>query len=379
MRTTIALAVGILGAILGTFLGTFLGLVVSGTADAQTAPPTITPEAQLSLPVGRTASAVEISHDIAVVGSDGYPSSFGLVQIFRRQNGIWTAQGTLTRPNAFIGDRFGSSLEWDGRTLVVGSPGDPSGADGAVVIYELVAGSFVLKQVIDVPGGEPNFGLRLSLDRDRVAVTATVAFSTTNATYVFKRDAGGLWAQQAHLQPPQGDEDQFGVAVDLRGRRLIIGADQGYPARYALIYREVNGQWQQEARIENPPGGSFGRGVEIAGDLAWIGNPNAMTAYEYRRINGTWTLASTLVGTAGPYYGGVLQLRGKRELFVVDNNRTYLYTAGPSGWTLRATFLVPGAAFFDPFNEEELDVSGKRLAAVVSGIAYLFAVPATAN
>lgn len=353
-----------------------VGLAISPVLGAQTSPPTITPEAQLSAPPGRTPTTAEIRRNIAFVGSDGYPSAAGVVQVYQKQNGSWTAQGTLTRPNAFIGDRFGGSMEWDGRTLVIGSPGDPSGADGSITIYERVANNFVLRQVIDVPGGEPNFGLRLSLHGERLAVSATVGFSTTNAVYVFKRGVGGLWAQQAHLQPPQGDEDQLGIAVDLHGDRLIIGADQASPTRYALIYREVNGQWQLDARIDNPGGfGDFGRGVEIHGDRAWIGSPNAMTAYEYRRANGVWTLTSSISGTAGPYFGGVLQLRGKRNLFVVDNNRIYLYSAAAGVWSQRATFFVSASPFFDPFNEEALDVSGRKVAAVSSGAVYVFDVP----
>jgi hypothetical protein len=353
-----------------------VGLAISPVLGAQTSPPTITPEAQLSAPAGRTATTAEIKRNIALVGSDGYPSATGLVQVYQKQNGSWTAQGTLTRPNAFIGDRFGGSMEWDGRTLVIGSPGDPSGADGAIAIYERVDGNFVLRQVIDVPGGEPNFGLRLSLHGDRLAVSATIGFSTTNAVYVFKRDVGGLWAQQAHLQPPQEYEDQLGIAVDLRDDRLIIGADQSSPVPYALIYREVNSQWQLETRIERPDGfGAFGRAVEIHGDRAWIGNPGSMTAHEYRRTNGAWTLTSSITGTAGPYFSGVLQLRGKRNLFVVDNNRIYLYSAAAGVWSQRATFTVPAAPFFDPQNEEALDVSGRKVAAVSSGSVYVFDVP----
>jgi hypothetical protein len=352
-----------------------VGLAFSPVLYAQTTPPTITPEAQLALPVGRTATTVEIRRNLALVGSDGYPSTYGLVQVYQRQNGSWIAQGTLTRPTAFIGDRFGGSMEWDGRTLVIGSPGDPSGADGAIAIYERVAGNFVLRQVIDVPGGEPNFGLRLSLHGDRLAVSATIGFSTTNAVYVFKRGVGGLWTQQAHLQPPQEYEDQLGVALDLRDDRLIIGADQASPVPYALIYREVNSQWQLETRINRPDSfGAFARGVEIHGDLAWIGNPNSMTAHEYRRVNGTWTLTSSITGTAGPYFSGVLQLRGKRNLFVVDYNLIYLYSAAGGVWSKRATFAVPDS-LYDPFNEEALDVSGRKLAAVSSGAAYVFNVP----
>ena len=353
-----------------------VAFALSASLRAQTSPPTITPEAQLAAPAGRTASSVEILRDIALVGSEGssFTSTTGLVRVFQRQNGTWVTQAILRRPNAFIGDRFGTSMEWDGRTLVVGSPGDPSGADGAVAIYERRAGNFVLRQIIDVPGGEPNFGLRISLHGDRFAVSATVAFSTTNAVYVFKRGAGGLWAQQAHLRPPQGGEDQLGIALDLDRERLIIGADQAAEGRYALIYREVQGQWQLEARIDSPLqfSSSFGRGVEIRADLAWIGDPLAETAYEYRRANGAWTLTSSIVGAAGPFFGGTLQLISKRHLYIVDLNAVHLYTAAGGEWSRRAIFRVPDAPFFDPQNEEALDASGKKVAAVAGGFVYIF-------
>jgi hypothetical protein len=343
------------------------------------APPLIAPEAEFTPPPGRIAVAVDIHRDIAIVASDApSPSSIaGMVEVYKRQGGscqasCWTLQQTLFRPNAHGGDRFGASLEWDGRTLVIGSPGNPSAAAGAILIYERAGNTFEWRQTIAVPHGEPNFGMRLSLFRDRLAVSAVVAFSTTNAVYVFERDASGVWSEQAHLTPPQGDEDQFAISIDLHGRRLIAGADQSPPGRYALIFREAQNSWQQEARISAPPDqfGSFGRGVEINGDLALISDFNFGAVNEYRRSNGAWTLVDTFTNDA-TFFGGNLHLRGKRNLFISSISAIHLYAPSGDTWTPRAEFRVADL-FHDPHNEEALDAQGKRVIGVFSGRGYVF-------
>ena len=241
------------------------------------------------------------------------------------------------------------------------------------MIYERVGDTFVWRQTIDVPHGEPNFGLRLSLFRDRLAVSAVVGFSTTNAVYVFERDASGVWSEQAHLSPPQGDEDQFGISIDLHGRRLIAGADQSPPSRYALIFRETtNNSWQQEARIDAPPGqlGSFGRGLEINGSMALISDFNNGVVNEYRRSNGAWTLVDTFNNSA-TYFGGNLHLRGKRNLFMSSFFSIHLYAPSGDTWTPRAEFRVADLPH-DPHNEEVLDAQGKRVIGVFGGRGYVF-------
>ena len=45
------------------------------------------------------------------------------------------------------------------------------------------------------------------------------------AAYVFARDAGGIWSQQAYLKASNADSgDEFGFSVALAGDDLVVGA-----------------------------------------------------------------------------------------------------------------------------------------------------------
>jgi len=61
---------------------------------------------------------------------DNSKSGAGAVYLFRKDAGIWAQEAYIKASNSDRGDRFGSSLDLEGTTLIVGSPQEAGGSTG---------------------------------------------------------------------------------------------------------------------------------------------------------------------------------------------------------------------------------------------------------
>jgi len=187
-----------------------------------------------SLPPGVFSSRVALSADgntLAVADPLDFPSTWpqpsgkGSIQVFRRcGRGCWRREARLT--NFDVATSFGDpmALSGDGRTLAVGA------YDG------------------DGPVGSENW---------------------TGGVYVFVRDEGASWRQQALLRPAQPLANElFGyrMAIDHGGSRLVVG---GVLPRIHVFARDGTSIWRQQALIEEPPTGAYlipGRALALSGN-----------------------------------------------------------------------------------------------------------------
>ena len=150
-------------------------------------------------------------------------------------------------------DEFGSSVSLSGNTLAVGARLE----DGRATA---------------VNGDEA--------DQD-------VSTSAAGAVYVFERDAGGSWVQQAYLKASNNDgNDEFGFSVALEGDTLVVGApsedsdgvginpiigsNSGAGNSGAVyVFTRNGGVWSEQAHIKASNADSddrFGEGVAISSD-----------------------------------------------------------------------------------------------------------------
>ena len=158
--------------------------------------------------------------------------------------------------NTNAADRFGQSVavSGDGNTLAVGADGEDSAATG-------------------VNGDQA----------DNNAVAA-------GAVYVFTRDSGGVWTQQAYVKASITDaDDGFGHSVALSGdgNTLVVGADgedsaatgvngdqtdnnaPGAGAVYFFTRKNFGSVWIQQAYIKasnTDASDGFGHSVALSGD-----------------------------------------------------------------------------------------------------------------
>jgi len=211
---------------------------------------------------GDTLAVSALGEKSSATGVDGNQADnseplAGAVYVFTRDPaGIWSQQAYIKASTVDEEDLFGRSIALDGDTLVVGADGDDSSATG-------------------VNGDQSDNSL-----------------FQAGAAYVFTRDAGGNWSQQAYLKASNtGYVDGFGYSVSLSGDTLAVGAynewsaatgvdgDQaddsagGAGAVYMFV-RDSSGVWTQQAYLKasnTDPGDWFGYSVALSTDTLAVG------------------------------------------------------------------------------------------------------------
>ena len=339
-------------------------------------------------------------------GGDQYPPVTGVVNIYRKVDDAqcsvspcWVEESQLQRPDALPGDGFGICIDFDGRTLVIGSPAfDMTGAGGdidyaAVYVYERDRDRFVFKQKLQGvpipanPGGLSHFGLTAVLSGDRLAITQLPEFVSGSA-YVFKRNERGVWHQEAQLQPAAITlSDQFGVSVDLTRDTLISGSDT---TGYATLFYRKGDDWTEGPTLRAPDqawngGGGFGRSVTFRGDDqvavgAYLSaDPNYAvyhgSEYLFKRDGQDWIQQTVIVDPdfaplTGPMFGAQSKFRGGR-LAIASTEGIYLYEHRDKQWVWVAKLVLPSPEYFVLDNSlESLDLNTTTVVATtITGIA----------
>ncbi len=213
--------------------------------------------------------SVAVSGDTIVIGAFGETSNAGKVRspetdvsltqagaayVFTRSSVTWTEQAHLKSGKSGRGDLFGIAVAIAGERIVVGAPGEDSGATG-------------------VSGDEADNGA-----------------SQSGAAYVFARK-GTTWKQQAYLKASNtGDGDLFGRAVAISGNVVVVGAPQesgkannvdgdqtdnsASQAGAAYVFARNSKGWKQQAYLKasnSEEGDQFGFAVAATGEMVVVG------------------------------------------------------------------------------------------------------------
>jgi hypothetical protein len=210
---------------------------------------------------GESSSATGIGRD----QENDSAASAGAVYVYTRDAlGHWSQQAYVKASNTDAGDVFGTSvaLAADGATLAVGAPGEASNtigvggdqtddsADDAGAVYVFTrngAGTWSQQAYVKASntGAADWFGWAVDLSADGATLAVGARQEASDATgiggsqgddpatlnfgaaYLFTRDAGGVWTQQAYVKAPNADGgDEFGTAIVLAadGAALAVGA-----------------------------------------------------------------------------------------------------------------------------------------------------------
>ena len=216
--------------------------------------------------------AVAIAGDTVVVGASGERSNAtgingneadnsadaaGAAYVFVRDgSGNWVQQAYLKASNTDAGDFFGTAVAIAGDTVVVGATGEDSNATG-------VNGS----------QGENSA-------------------NSAGAAYVYVRDGGGNWSQQAYLKASNTDaSDRFGTSVAIASDTVVVSAlfensnatgvdgnqgdnSAGQAGAAYVFVRDGAGNWTQQAYLKasnTDTGDRFGSSVAVASDTVVVG------------------------------------------------------------------------------------------------------------
>jgi hypothetical protein len=263
---------------------------------------------------------------------------FGIVFAFEFRDGRWYYGQTLHPPRRSAETAFGAALAIDGDIAVIGEPGGDAAlpGQGFAVVYSLSGNRWQPQAELMAADGRQGdeFGSAVAVSGDSIVVGAFEA-EAAGAAYVFVRDDGNAWTQQARLLA--GDREQgaaFATAVALSGDTALIGAPhdsidlrRGQGSAYAFV--RSGGAWTQQAKFIAPDGADFdhfGRSVALDGDPAAPGgaptrskgDPNVTavaligaygddigsnidqgSAYAFVRNDATWSQSQKLINTDG--------------------------------------------------------------------------------
>jgi hypothetical protein len=309
--------------------------------------------------------SVAVSGDTIVVGAnredsdatgvngnqaDNSAAFAGAAYVFMRDGGgNWSQQAYLKASNTDA-DQFGSSVAVSGDTVVVGAPLEASiatGVDGdqtdnsataagAAYVFVRDGGNWSQQAYLKASNTDAldAFGGKVAVSADTAVIAARFEDSiatgvdgdqtdnsatAAGAAYVFVRDSGGAWTQDAYLKASNSEvEDYFGTSVAVSGDTAVVGASgedgngTGVDADQAdnsatdagaayVFVRDGAGAWSQQAYLKASNTNSedfFGASVANSGDIVLVGAPSE----DGNAIGAGGDQADNSAGTAGAAY-----------------------------------------------------------------------------
>ena len=234
--------------------------------------------------------------------------------------------GPVLMPQLAAGDRYGTSVAWEGQVALVGAPGsDLAAADaGAVhVLDNMMLGYFAPAARLLPPSavaGE-GFGSAVALDGSRLVGGAPGAAG--GRAHVFELVGGAWTAMQTVVASDGAPGDGFGTDVALSGAWLAVGAPTSAGGGAVYVFELVGGSWIERQKLVDPAphaGARFGASCALDGPRLVAGAPNhghagadSGRAFAYGLAGSAWTLSDTLDAadaSAGQLFGTALALAG---------------------------------------------------------------------
>lgn len=290
---------------------------------------------------------------IGVPGVDTPAGSFvGAAYVLQRSGSIGGAAlplVPLTPPDGEEQDFFGGAVAIDGNTIAIGARNGgyaPNPISGSVYIYTRTDGVWSLSQELNHPTAV-SIGNSVAMFGDWLVTGApfeSIDAGQRGAVYVYRRTSGS-WAfhQRLIAESPTNARD-FGIAVALDDRRVLIGAGlghagatQGAGTAHVFVRDPDTNVWSFEDELfaaDAAESDYFGGSVAIFGDRALIGAPfrpdsNSLpigTAYAFVRSGSTWSQTQQFNGQAttfGPQFGKSVALSARHGVIGGQSGQVY--------------------------------------------------------
>lgn len=277
----------------------------------------------------RFGHSVAISGNYAVVGAkmDNIGSNLnnGSAYVFHRQGDDWVEVKKLTASDGLANDEFGTSVDIDGDTIIVGSVFNdnlPTLNPGAAYIFVRNGNDWIEQDKLMASDGidNDNFGNSVAIDGNTAIIGANFDESgihiSQGAAYVFTR-SGSNWTEQDKLIASDGGGgDNFGWSVGIDGNSAIVSAyaddvNEISNRGSAYVFTRSGNDWTEQDKLIASDGlanDTFGYDVDIEGDTAVIGAESDTTnttatkqgsAYIFTRNGDVWTEKKKLTASDG--------------------------------------------------------------------------------
>ncbi len=306
-------------------------------------------------------NSVAVVGDTAVVGAPGDADSsgdFGAVLVFTRDStGDWSQTANLKASDAAEDDGFGSSVAFDGDTIVVGAPFDDDNGDGSGSAYVFIKSNGdwgnappsgdhrVETAKLTAPDGaaEHYFGTSVVVyDGDGASAIVVGAYghaNTKGAAYVFAEPTAGWGAWDGLPQTGTNDEeedkdgltakltasdgaqnDKFGTSVAIDVDTIVVGADwDDSDTGSAYLFVKPETGWAtgtETAKLTASDGADddkFGFSVAVDDDTVVVGaygdDSEMGSAYVFVKPGAVWAPGTETAkltasdGAADDYFG----------------------------------------------------------------------------
>lgn len=258
----------------------------------------------------------------------------------------------------------GSAVAISGSIAVVGANVAYNGRGAAYVYVQTRSGWHLRATLHDPPGdGQAEFGSAVAVSGRTVLIGAPSAKVYIGAVYVYVSSGSG-WHHQATLHAPAGTGSYFGTSVALSGSTAVIGGGGA-----AYIFARSGAVWSLRASLADPGASTddlFGYSVALTSGTALVSasgaNHNNGAAYVYAHSQSGWHLQLTINGRRGRYVTSGVAI--SPSTLVIGGGGAYgdvyLYARSGSSWRRQATLTDPSRKVGTLFGESAA-VSGARL------------------
>lgn len=326
---------------------------------------------------GQFGSSVSLSGagGTALIGGSGDHNLIGAAWVFERTGSVWSQQGPKLVASGESGmAQFGLSvsLSEDGRTALIGGPGNIEGhvdGVGAAWVFTLSGSSWTQQARLtgegESGGALLGWSVAISGDGDTALVGGPDDSADTGAAWVFKR-SGSTWSQQGSklIGSDTSAAQQFGwsVAIASNGETALIGGPYEGSDSFvgaAWVFTDTSGLWsQQGAKLTGSGelgGGYFGQSVALSddGDTAMVGgsydNHFQGAAWAFARTEAVWSPQGEKLtgggekGTGNSRFGTAAAIAASGTTALIGGpddgegkGAVWVFTRSGSNWTEQA-------------------------------------------
>ncbi|MDE0301003.1 MAG: hypothetical protein OXN17_20405 [Candidatus Poribacteria bacterium] len=233
--------------------------------------------------------SVSVDRNTVIIGvprDDDAGRDAGSAYVFFRDGVTWTKQAKLIPADLSGSDAFGEAVFVRGNTAIIGANGHTHGGKrftGAAYVFVRNGNRWVqqAKLTVEDGGKADRFGTSVGFIGKTIVVGAPFYDSENakdvGAAYVFVPDGKG-WTLQAKLRPEDsGKGHNFGAGVATTGNIVIVGSpgydrpERGSGAAYSFVRED--GDWRQKARVTPEHGArdlNFGYAVSMSENTVTI-------------------------------------------------------------------------------------------------------------
>ncbi|SNT11027.1 FG-GAP repeat-containing protein [Ekhidna lutea] len=295
---------------------------------------------------------------------------------------------------------FGSSIDIDGNTAVIGAPNDYYGSGFAEVYQKTNLGWNKIATLTESSNiYDNNFGSSVSIDGNWIAVGASGG-KDTDRVYMFKKPASG-WTDMTETAVISATDivagDNFGRSVYLKGNTLVVGSyrnrNNSLYTGAAYVYTKSEGaDWTsttQTAKLTASDGASndyFGWSVATDEGVIVVGSPEKDVTgtrdggvYLFEKpetgwINATETYTlSASDQTSNDYFGYAVDF--DNDVIAVGargNNTVYVFEKPLTGWASLTESARLNASSGGSYLGYSVDIDDDRILAGAIHDTYTF-------